>query len=245
MYMQYWLWRGRKVPMTSLLDLFLFIAKDLNADYCVQKERKYRLVHGSLTIDLSIRIRGANFHEILDIHKVWESLETEHINYIMDYEDPTIAEVREKEKMKTEPDGDEWYRVHLKTEDRDRYLSNEMFVDSVTILSHPLCKIGYEASRIDRALRSLAHLKFPPHEDDKLDEIRAFPAVFADLLRRTDWLLSDQLGPDRAAWLAALRKGRADIDLVYGKEIKGVLPVWIVGRYIFDLCRLYSKPMIH
>jgi len=231
--------------MNTLLDLFLFIAKDLGADYSVEKERKYRLVHGSLTMVLSIRIRGANIHEILDIHKAWESLETEHIMYIMDYEEPTIAEVREKEKMKTEPDGDEWYQIHLKTENRDRYLSNEMFVDSVTILSHPLCKIGYEASRTDRALRSLAHLKFPPHEDDILEEMHAFPAIYADMVRKWDWLLAGQLGPDRTMWPAALHKGRADIDVVYGKEIQGVFPVWIVGRYIFDLCRLYGKLRVH
>jgi hypothetical protein len=244
--MQFWLWQGRKVPMNSMLDLFLFIAKDLGADYSVEKERKYRLVHGSLTIDLSIRIRGANIHEVLDIHKTWESLQTEHIVYIMDYEEPTIAEAREKEKMKTEPDGDGWYKVHLKMENRNRYLSNEMYVDNVTILSHPLCKIGYEASRIDRALRSLAHLKFPANKDDKVkDEWFAFPAIYTDIVRKTEWLLESQLGPDRAQWQAALRRGRANIDIVFAKEIKGVMPVWVIGRYIFDLCRLYGKPMVH
>ena len=131
------------------------------------------------------------------------------------------------------------------TEDRDRYLSQEMFVDSLTVLTHPLCWIGYEASRIDRALRSLAHLKFPPQGDDKRDENEAFPAIFSDLTKKAELLLGSQLGPDRAAWMAALRKGRADIDLVYGKEIKGVYPVWIVVRYIFDLCRLYGKPTVH
>jgi len=64
MHTQFWLWRGRKVPMTSLLDLFLFIAKDLDADYSVEKERKYRLVYGSLTMALTIRLRGANIHEV-------------------------------------------------------------------------------------------------------------------------------------------------------------------------------------
>lgn len=241
----FWRWQGRKVPMHSLLDLFLFIARDLGADYSVEKERKYRFVHGSLTLDLGIRIRGANIHEVLNINKIWESAESEHVIYIMDYEEPSIAEIREKELLKKEPGEESWYRVHLKTEDKDRYLSQEMFVDSLTVLTHPLCWIGYEASRIDRALRSLAHLKFPPHEDDKLDEIRGFPAIYADLMRKTDFILAEQLGPDRAAWPAALRKGRADIDLVYGKEIKGVLPVWIVGRYLVDLCRYYVRPTVH
>ena len=245
MHTQFWLWQGRKVPMNSMLDLFLFIAKDLGAEYSVEKERKYRLVHGSLIVDLSVRIRGANIHEVLDIHKDWESLGTEHIMYIMDYEDPTISEVREKEKMKTEPGGDDWYRVHLTMENRDRYLSNEMFVDSVTILSHPLCSIGYEASRLDRGLQSLAHLKFPPHQDDKLDEFWAFPAIFADMMRRAEWLLTGQLGADRAKWPAALRKGRADIDIAYDKEFNSVYPVCVVGRYLFDLCRLYGRATVH
>jgi hypothetical protein len=231
--------------MNTLLDLFLFISRDLKAEYSVEKERKYRLAFGSLTVGLDIRIREAHFYEVMDIEKRWESSATEHIVYIMDYDEPTIAAAREREKMKTEPGGDWCYQAHLKKENRDRYLSNEMYVDNLTFGSHPLCKIGYEASRIDRGLRSLAHLKFPPHEDDKVDEILAFPALFADMMRKTEWLLTSQLGSDRANWPAALRKGRADIDIVYSMEIEVVLPVWIVGRYLFDLCRLYGKVTVH
>lgn len=241
----YWRWRGRNVPMSSLLDLFLFIARDLDADYSVQKERKYFLVRGSLTVGLDIRLRGSHFHEVMDIQKIWKSSATEHIVYSMDYDEPTIAEGREREKMKTEPGGDWSYQIHLKTENRDRYLSNEMYADNVHILCSPLCKLSYETSRLDRGLRSLAHLKFSPNQDSKIDEVKAFPAIFVDMMRKTEWLLTSQLGPDKAKWPAALRKGKADIDILYAREIKGVFPVSIVGRYLFDLCRIYGKPPIN
>jgi hypothetical protein len=244
MFSQSWRWGGRKVPMNSLLDLFLFISRDLETKYG-QKGNAYRLVAGSMTADLDIIIDKAHFHEVLVIEKAWDPSTSERVCYMMDYEEPHIAEIREREKLKTEPDGDWCYRAHLTMGDRDRFLSNEMYVDNLTILATSVCRFAYETTSLGRGLQSIAHLKMPPHMTDDQDAKEALPAVFSGMLRKGDSLLASQLGSDRTNWKRDLRRGRVRLEMPFEKEIDNVFPVWIVGRYLVDLCRVYARSPVN
>jgi hypothetical protein len=227
--------------MNSLLDLFLFISRDLEAEYS-KTRNKYRLVFGSLTVGLDVTIDKMDILEVLEVEKKWDSAVSEHLIYSMDYEEPHIFEARERERMKTAPDGDWCYKAHLTMENRDRYLSNEMYVDNMHMLSSPMCEFSYESTRLSRGLQSLAHLKMPPHTHDDRDDNEAFPTLYAEMLKKGEWLLASQFGADSFKWRAALRKGKADIAMPFKKSFESVYPVWVVGRYLFALCRVYARP---
>lgn len=244
MFPQSWRWGGRKIPMDSLLDLFLFIGRDLKCEYR-QNNNVYLLATGSLTVDLEIDINNTKVRETMEIAKEWNSSKSERVHYIMDYEEPHIAEIREREKLKTEPDGDWCYRAHLMMGDRDRFLSNEMYVDNLTILATSVCRFAYETTSLGRGLQSFAHLKMPPHVTDDQDANEALPAVFSGMLRKGDSLLASQLGSDRTNWKRDLRRGRLRLEMPFEKEIDNVFPVWIVGRYLVDLCRVYARSPVN
>lgn len=241
---QFWRWGGRKVPMNSLLDLFLFISRDLDADY-IKIRNKYRLITGSLTVGLDVTIDKMDIHEVLEVVKNWDSTVREHLVYSMDYEEPHIFEAHERERMKTDPDGEWCYKAHLQMENRDRYLSNEIYVDNMHILGSYQCRFDYDTTRLSRGLQSLAHLKMSPHTSDARDDNEAFPALYAEMLKKGEWLLASQLGADSTKWKAALRRGKAHISMSFKKDLEGIYPVWVVGRYLFDLCRVYANPSIN
>jgi hypothetical protein len=230
--------------MDSLLDLFLFISRDIQADY-TQKRNRYRLSSGTLTVQLDVTIDKADIREDLEIEKKWEPTVRERILYSMYYVEPHIYEAHERERMKAAPDGDWCYKAHLKTENRDRYLSNEMFIDNMHMLNSPQCRFVYETSRLDRGLQSLANLEIRFQNKELEDTMEVYPALYAEMLKKSEWLLAGQLGEDRARWRGALRRGKADIALPFELKLKDVCPVWIVGRGLVTLCRLYGRPAIH
>jgi len=244
MHIPSWRWKGRKVPMSSLLDLFLFISRDIQADY-TQKRNRYRLSSGTLTVRLDVTIDKADIREDLEIEKKWEPAVREHILYSMDYVEPHIYEAHERERMKAAPDGDEWYRVHLKTESRNRYLSSEMFIDNMHMLNNPQCRFAYETTRLDRGLRSLADLEIQPQNKELEDRLQVFPALYTGMLKKCDWLLAGQLGEDPARWRGALRRGKADVGLPFEMKLKDVCPVWVVGHGLVMLCRVYGRQVVH
>jgi len=244
MYDQIWHWRGRKVPMNSLLDLFLFISRDIKAGY-TKSRNLYGLSSGTLAVQLDVTIDKADIHEVIEIEKEWDPSVRERIRYSMDYVEPHIYEAHERERMKAAPDGDWCYRAHLKTENRNRYLSNEMFLDNIHIHSTRQCRFEYQTTRLDRGLRSLANLEIPTRPPDPSDAMEAFPALYAEMLKRGEWLLAGQLGEDRAKWKGTLLRGKADLPLPFKITIDGICPVWVVGRGLVTLCRVYGRPTIH
>lgn len=240
----HWIWKGRKVPMNSLLDLFLFMSRDLNADY-TQKRNSYRMSSGTLTIRLDVTIDKADIRENLEIEKKWEPAVRERVLYSMYYMEPHIYEAHERERLKSDPDGDFWYKAHLTTKDRDRYLSNEMFIDNMYMLNSPQCRFLYETTRMDRGLRSLAHLEIRSHDKKLEDTMEVYPALYAEMLRKSEWFLVGQLSEDRAKWRGALRRGKADIAWPFEMALTDVLPVWAVGRGLVTLCRIYGRPTVN
>lgn len=230
--------------MNSLLDLFLLICRDLQTDY-TRKRNSYRLLSGSLTVALDVTIDKFDILEVLEVNKAWDSAVRERFVYSMAYVEPHIYEAHEREKIKTDPEEDWSYRHHQQLEKRNRYLSKEMYADNLTIIGPYMCRWEYEATRVSHGLQSLAHLKIPPSTDKDGEALEIFPKLYADMVKTGDWLLARQLGPDRARWKGALRRGKADIPLPFKTSLKDVLPVWIVGRGIVGLCRVYAQPVVH
>ncbi len=247
---QYWRRQGRKIPMNSVLDLFLFIGKDLGVDYEKKRDRvtgtyEYRLSSGTLDVGLEVTIDHDNIVERLDLRKSWDAGASERLSYSMDYSEPHIYEAHRREKMKSDPSEEWFYRTHLQWSGRNRYLSNEMFIDNMTIVPNYDCGLDYETTRLSRGLTSLAHLKLPRPENSGAADKEVFSVLYARLISAGGRALVEQLGPDPHKWRPALRRGKAHIAVRFKISLPDVNPVWIVGRGLVDLCRIYARQMVN
>ncbi len=247
---QHWRWQGRKIPMNSVLDLFLLIGKDLRVDYSKKRNRgggayEYQLTVGSLEVGLVVTIDHDSIVERLDLGKSWDGGASERLSYSMDYLEPHICEAHRREKMKSDPDEEWCYRTHLQWTGRNRYLSNEMFIDNMTIVPDYDCGLDYETTCLSRGLQSLAHLKLPRPENKGDADKEVFSALYARLVSAGGRALEEQLGPDPVKWRPALRRGKAHIAVPFRVSMTDVNPVWIVGRGLVDLCRIYAQQMVN
>lgn len=226
------------------MDLFLYICKDLKSDYD-QSRNSCRLSMGSLTVTLDVTIDKFDLHEVLEIRKKWDLSAGEYIVYTMDYIEPHIYEAHERARMKSDP-GEDWiYQAHLKAENKNRYLSKEMFIDNLTITEAPDCGLEYATDNLGRGLRTLAHLKLSAEQapDGRFVDV-LFP-VYTEMLIAADDYLKEQLGEDKTHWTAALRAGRTDIQIPFGHRVKKVDAPWFHGHDLVRVCRYYAKTEVH
>ena len=238
------LWIHHKAPMENLLDLFLYICKDLKMDY--EKSRNScRLSVGSLIVSLEVTIDKFDLHEVLEIRKAWGPLAGEYIVYVMDYMEPHIFQAHERERIKSDP-GEDWlYQANLAAEGRNRYLSKEMFVDNLTITKPPECNMEYATDNLGRGLRTLASLKLLNERFSNGNFRDAIYYVYTVMQREAREQLIGQLGEDWKRWQAALRRGKADIRTPFGQTIRKLYPPWCHGRELTLLCRYFAKTEIH
>jgi hypothetical protein len=238
------LWIRHKAPMENLLDLFLYICKDLDMDY--EKSRNsWRLSAGSLKVTLEVTIDKFDLHEVLEIRKTWDPAAGEHIVYVMDYMEPHIFQAHERERMKSDPREDWVYQAHLAAKDKNRFLSKEMFVDNLKIAKAPDCKIEYATDNLGRGLRTLASLNLSDERlsDDLFRDI--LYQVYRSMLREAGDQLKKLLGEDSRRWRAAIRRGTADVRIPFSHMIGRVFPPWCHGRELVRLCRYFAKTEIH
>lgn len=237
-------WDRRKIPMENLLDLFLYICRDLKADYD-RRRNKYKLSLGSLTVDLDVAIDKMDFHEVLQIKKIWDSSAEENIVYSMDYIEPHIFEAHEKERIKSDPKEDWIYQAHLQAKNKNRYLSKEMFVDNITISKAPDCRLEYATDNLGRGLRSLAHLRMLREKTAGGNNKGVLFPVYTGMLIMAEDYLTRQLGEDRTKWKAAIRRGKAEVRVPFKHRLREVYAPWILGYELVRLCRFYSKMEVH
>jgi hypothetical protein len=236
-------WTHPRVPIQNLLDLFLYICRDLNSDY-EKKRNSYRLELGSLTVILDVAVDKFDFHEVIAIRKKWNATGGESVVYTMDYMEPHIFQAHEKERIKSDPKEDWIYQAHLKS-GKNRYLSKEMFVDNLSITGPSDCGLEYLTDDLGRSLRTLSNLKLSADKTPYGANKDVLFHVYEEMLVAAEDQLLRQLGQDKTKWKAALRRGQADIPVPFRHRVDRVHDPWFHGRELVRLCRFFAKTEIN
>lgn len=184
--------------MENLQDIFLCICKSLKSDY-VRSRNRYRLSLPSLTVSLEWTIDKMDITEVIHINKKWGLSVEESVVYTSDFIEPHIYEAHQKVRIMTTP-GEDWvYRHHLTLENKNRYLSLEMYVDNLTIQKPPDCTLSYATSRLSQGLRTLAKLKFPQEQPPYDSLSNPLLKLYEEVDKTAESSLAIQLGQDKAS----------------------------------------------
>lgn len=227
-------------PIKDLEDLFFYIQESLKCEYTKQKHG-YSLRAASLSIHFRRETKGVNISEQLRIRKKWIDSSEEEALYVSKYVEQGFYEQKERERMRSEPESESFYRDGFDIPAWDRTLSKETDVESINIVQLPQCTLEYRTHNLGRGLRTLASLKMiqDKSEDDEGEQILA--KLYSEMAKKADWLLISQLGKDRKKWEKNLRRGKARVEIPFKKKFEEVDPPWIAGYSLADLCRIYYK----
>ena len=225
-------------PLENLEDLLFYICGSLKKEP-TKTSRGLRLKVGTLTADFKRTIKGPNFAEVLTIRKAWETGAAERVICSLEYVEPAAYDAARKEEMKKHSDSDKYFKEFSGIKGRNRYLSYEMFVDGVHCLQWLGCELCYETSHLGHGLRTLAKLKINANDTIVEGDATLFQSLYADMEKKVEWVLFNQLGQDRSKWKRSLQRCFIDIPGRFRKRFEHANPAALLRDYIIGLCRIY------
>jgi hypothetical protein len=227
-------------PLENLEDLLFNICGVLKKEP-VESTNGSTLVVGTLDAHFERTVDGTDITENLRIRKTWKPHMVERIICSLEYTEPKIWEAIRKEEMKENPDKDRFYKDFLAARGKNRYLSYEMFVDSVRCMQWLGCKLYYETSNLGRGLHTLAKLKINPKDLVVEGDATLFQMLYDEMERRADRLLSRELGQERVKWKSALQRRFIDIPLKFTKKFENANPPGLLKDYVVGICKIYAN----
>jgi len=226
-------------PLENLEDLFFYFGGVLKREP-VRSKTGLRLSAGTLKVRFERAVEGSDIVEKLIIRNTWGPGTIEQIALTLEYVEPKQWEAARKEEMKRNPDGDRFYKDFQNRGWKNRYLSHEMFVDSLRCAQWLGCQLCYETSNLGRGLSTLAKLKIDPEDMVVEGDATIFQALYDEMEKRAEMRLTEEFGREREKWKNALRRRFVNIPVKFGKRFENASPPVLLRDYLVRLCRVYA-----